>query len=77
MKYSKSLEEYLLQINRSIINLKKAVIHEKLYLREKQFEPLLHSLYDIEKYHYKNEKKVVEAIDILKEIESIFEELKI
>ena len=77
MRNSKNLEEYLLQRNRSITKLDKAVSQEKLYLREKQYEPLFHSLSDIEKQHKKFDKKISDAIDILTEIESVLEELKL
>lgn len=77
MKNSQNLEEYLLQRNRSITKLNKAVLREKLYLREKQYEPIFRSLSDIERQHKKFDKEVSDAIDILKEIESVLEELKL
>lgn len=77
MRNSKNLEEYLLQRNRSITKLNKAVSQEKLYLREKQYKPLFHALSDMEKQHKKFDKKVSDAIDILTEIESVLEELKL
>lgn len=77
MKNSKNLEEYLLQRNRSIIKLNKAVMQEKLYLREKQFEPLFQTFNEIEKQHKRIDKGLVKAMDILVEIERALEELKI
>ena len=77
MKLSKSLDEYLIERNRSISKLKKVASQEQLYLREKQFGPLLGALKDIEKQHYKVDKRVAEAMDILTEIESVLEELKL
>ena len=77
MRHRKNLEEYLLQRNRSITKLNKAVSQEKLYLQKKQYDPLFRSLSDIEKQHKKFDKKVSEAVDVLSEIESILEELKI
>ena len=76
MKSSKNLEEYLLQRNRSILRLNRAVTQEKLYLREKQFDPLIRSLADIEKQHRKIDTKIHDAMDILTEIERVLEELK-
>ena len=77
MRNSKNLEEYLLQRSRSITNLDKVISQEKTYLYEKQDGPLFHSLKDIEKQHKRFDKKVSDAIDILSEIESVLEELKI
>jgi hypothetical protein len=77
MKLSKSLDEYLIERNRSISKLKKVASQEQLYLREKQFGPLFGALKDIEKQHYKVDKRVAEAMDILTEIESVLEELKL
>ena len=77
MKTSTQLEEYLLQRTRSISKVEKTVSQEKTYLHEKQFSPLLSSIKDIEKGHEKTDKRVCEAIELLKEIESVLEELKI
>ena len=77
MKLSKSLDEYLIERNRSISKHKKVASQEQLYLREKQFGPLFGALKDIEKQHYKVDKRVAEAMDILTEIESVLEELKL
>ena len=77
MKNSKKLEEYLLSRNQSITRLNKIVTQEKSYLWEKQFSPLFDSLKDIEKQHKKVDKEIAEAIDILTEIESVLEELKL
>ncbi len=77
MKNSKKLEECLLQRNRSYVNLDKAISQEKMYLNEKQYDPLFHAISDIEKQHNKLDKRICDAIDILKEIEKALEELKI
>lgn len=77
MKHSKNLEEYLLSRNQSITRLTKIAARENIYLREKQFAPLFDSLKDIESQHKKVDKKIAATIDILTEIESILEELKL
>lgn len=63
--------------NQSITRLTKIAAQENIYLREKQFAPLFSSLKDIESQHKKVDKKIAETIDILTEIESILEELKL
>lgn len=76
MKINAGLEEYTVERIRSITRLKKAVTQEKLYLREKQFQPLLRSLDEVEKQHKKIDGKIVEALDLLNEINSVLEELR-
>ena len=76
MKINSGLEEYAVERIRSITRLKKAVTQEKLYLREKQFQPLLRSLDEVEKQHKKIDGKVVEALDLLNEINGVLEELR-
>lgn len=76
MKINSGLEEYAVERIRSITRLKKVVTQEKLYLREKQFQPLLRSLDEVEKQHKKIDGKVVEALDLLNEINGVLEELR-
>lgn len=77
MKESKRLEQLLLERDRSVAELRKAVSAEKLYLHEKRFDPLIRSLDDIKKYHQKVDHKINDMIGILKEIETILEELEL
>ncbi|MBO7196019.1 MAG: hypothetical protein J6V80_01665 [Clostridia bacterium] len=77
MKDSKNLEEYLLLRDLSLNRLDNAITQEKPYLRQRQYEPLIHSLSDMEKQHSKASRQISEAIDTLREIESVLEELKI
>ncbi|MBQ7642818.1 MAG: hypothetical protein IJS67_02840 [Clostridia bacterium] len=77
MKSSKDIEGHLLERNQSLKKLKKAVGQEQLYLREKQYKPLFSALNEIEKQHKKTDQKILEAAEMLIEIENMFEELKI
>ena len=77
MRISKDLEEYLLQRDQSITKLDRVLQQEKPYLQEKPYAPLFHLLRDIDKQHKRFDKKLTDAIDVLIEIESILEELKL
>ena len=75
MKINKQIENHLVERNKSIESLRRKINNEKIGSAKNQYAPVFQLAEEIIKYHKKNDRKLLEIINKLDEINQILEEL--